>query len=252
MSAAPMFEGHAWLGVAMDKAATDAEGVRVRHVVRGSPADKAGVKEGDSIRTIDGARVAAPDEVTRAVGSREPGDTIVATVTRAGGSVTLRIALVSRPTVDEMVRMDRVGAFAPAWVGVEGVGDAPTSIASLRGKVVVLDFWATWCGPCRVLGPKLSAIQARYGAQGLRVIGMTTEAGEDAALFAQRVGLKYSLASDPTTETTRAYGVSALPTLFVIDKRGVVRDVAIGYAPEHDARLEATVKQLLAEPAPTE
>src|SRR5205823_5841908 len=158
----------------------------------------------------------------------------------------------SRPTLDEMTRMDRVGAFAPAWVNVEPIGDGPRSVAQLRGKVVVLDFWATWCGPCRVLGPKLSAMQARYGAQGLRVIGMTTESSEEAAVFAQKHGVRYALASDPSVETTRAYGVSALPTLFVIDKRGVVRDVEIGYAPEHDAQIEALVKRLLAEPAPTE
>src|SRR3954466_12353436 len=92
-----MFESHAWLGVAMDKAA-EAEGVRVKHVVRGSPADKAGVKEGDAIRAIDGAKAGAPDEVPRAVSDRDPGDTITATVARGGGEITIRIALASRPT----------------------------------------------------------------------------------------------------------------------------------------------------------
>jgi thiol-disulfide isomerase/thioredoxin len=257
----PMFESHAWLGVAMDTAAVkDAargapegpgEGVRVRHVVRGSPADKAGMRSGDVIREIDGAHVKTPDDVTQLVASHDPGEQIEATLARASSTVTLRVALGKRPSFDTMMRMDHVGLAAPPWSGVQAIGDAPASLSSLRGRVVLLDFWATWCGPCRVLAPKLSAMQARYGAQGLRVVGITSEGAEEASVFAEREGLGYALASDPKSETTSAYGVSALPTLFVVDKRGVVRDVSIGYAPEHDGELDALVRQLLAEPAPT-
>jgi thiol-disulfide isomerase/thioredoxin len=145
-----------------------------------------------------------------------------------------------------------VGAFAPTWKGIETVSGAfPPSIGSLRGRVVLLDFWATWCMPCRVVIPKLGALQARYGAQGLSVLGMSTETAQDVALFAQRVAMRYPVAIDKDAETTRSYGVASLPTLIVIDKRGVVRDVAIGYDSSEDARLDSSVRALLAEPAPT-
>ncbi|HXN33798.1 MAG TPA: TlpA disulfide reductase family protein, partial [Polyangiaceae bacterium] len=122
--------------------------------------------------------------------------------------------------------------------------------AALRGRVVVLDFWATWCAPCRIVAPKLGALQARYGAQGLSVLGVSTEEAQDVALFAQRLPMRYAVAVDKHAETTRSYGVASLPTLVVIDKRGIVRDVAIGYDPMADARLESTVRGLLAEAAP--
>jgi thiol-disulfide isomerase/thioredoxin len=241
--------GHAWLGVSMEKTPL-ADGVRVAHVIRGSPADKAGLKEGDAIRAIDGTRVASPQDVTRLVADHGPGDAIVATITRADAPMTFHVSLDARPSPDEVTRMDSVGAFAPEWVGVEPLGSAPSRVASLRGKVVLLDFWATWCGPCRFLAPRLSAMQARYGAQGLRVVGVTTDGAERVASFAQRMELKYAMDVDPNGTTSRAYSVSVLPTLFVIDKRGVVRDVAIGYDPGREVQIEALVKQLLAEPSP--
>jgi peroxiredoxin len=246
-----MFAGHAWLGVAMERTADDA-GVRVQHVVRGSPADKAGVREGDAIRSIDSVAVASPDQVTRLVSDHDPGDALVAHVVRAGAPIEIRVSLETRPSADEMVRMDRIGTFAPAWVGVDPVGSAPTSLAPLRGRVVLVDFWATWCAACRALAPTLSAMQARYGAQGLTVVGITSETPEQASVFAQRSGVRYALASDSKAETARAYGVPALPTLYVVDKRGVVRDVAIGFDPQRESEIEALVKKLLAEPAPSE
>jgi thiol-disulfide isomerase/thioredoxin len=240
---------HAWLGIAMEKGGAT-PGVHVKHVLRGSPAEKAGLKEGDLIHSIDGEEVSAPDDVTRIVVGHAPGDAIVAHVSRAQAPLSIQVSLAARPSASEMLRMDLLGAFAPAWVGVEPVGTAPPALANLRGKVVLLDFWATWCGPCRLLAPKLSALQARYGAQGLRVMGITTDDAEKAALFAQRVSMRYPIAIDPKGQTSSVYDVAALPTLFVIDKRGVIRDVSIGYDEGRDAQVEALVKDLLAEPAP--
>jgi thiol-disulfide isomerase/thioredoxin len=150
-----------------------------------------------------------------------------------------------------MLRMDLVGAFAPTWKDLEVVrGNLPPSIAALRGRVVLLDFWATWCAPCRVVVPKLDALQARYGARGLSVVGVSTEDSQDVAFFAQRTSMRYPVGVDKHAETTRSYGVVSLPTLVVIDKRGVVRSVAIGYDSSEDAHLESMVQSLLLEPAP--
>jgi thiol-disulfide isomerase/thioredoxin len=242
--------GHPWLGVAMDSDAS-APGVRVGHVVRGSPADKAGVREGDRILRIAGAAVSRGADVVRAVGAHAVGDAIAIELARGAQSRTVRVVLAAFPSQDDMMRMDLVGTFAPTWKGIDAVsGTFPPSIASLRGRVVLLDFWATWCGPCRVIVPKLHALQARYGAQGLSVLGVSTEDAEDVALFAQRMALSYPVGVDRRAETTRAYGVMSLPTLVIIDKRGVVRDVDVGYDPVETGRLDAAVRALLAEPAP--
>ena len=146
--------------------------------------------------------------------------------------------------------MDLVGAPAPAWTKVSALAGAPSSIAQLRGRVVLVDFWASWCGPCRMLAPRLSALKEKFGAQGLTVVGITTDEAEKAAVFAEKHQMRYGIVVDKDGDTSRAYGVSALPTMLLVDKKGVVRDVFIGYDPSGDARLEASLKTLLAETAP--
>jgi thiol-disulfide isomerase/thioredoxin len=237
---------HPWLGVLME--AAPAGGVLVKHVVRGSPADRGSVHDGDRITKIDGSAVNQPVDLSRLVAMRAAGDVASLVIARAGKESTVRVTLAARPEPDEMMRMDYVGTFAPAWQKVEAVGTAPKALSGLRGRVAVIDFWATWCGPCRMIAPKLSALQARYGAQGLTVVGITTDSAEKAALFAERVDMHYGVVVDSEGETSRAYGVSSLPTLFVVDRRGVVRSVEIGYDPSEDARLDQMIRTLLAEP----
>jgi thiol-disulfide isomerase/thioredoxin len=249
-AAAQAAPGRPWLGVVMDSD-EPGQGVRIGHVVRGSPADKAGVREGDRILRIGVQRVTRARDVIQVVASYGVGEVVDAAVSRPGGDQDVRITLASMPSADDIVRMDLVGSFAPTWKDVESVsGSFPPSIGALRGHVVILDFWATWCGPCRIIVPKLDALQARYGAQGLSVLGVSTEEAQEVSLFTQRMSVRYAVAIDKHAETTRSYGVVSLPTLVVIDKRGVVRDVAIGYDSSEDARLESTVRSLLAEQTP--
>jgi thiol-disulfide isomerase/thioredoxin len=241
-----------WLGVAMDPDVRG-PGVRVGHVVRGSPADKAGLREGDRMLSVAGAAIGGSADVVRTVAAHAVGDRIEISFARAGEQRVAKVTFASFPSQDDMLRMDLVGTFAPAWKDVETVSGAfPRSIGELRGRVVLLDFWATWCAPCRIVIPKLGALQARYGAQGLSILGMSTEEASDVALFAQRMAMPYPVAIDRHAATTRTYGVASLPTLVVIDKRGVVRDVAIGYDSSEDAHLEDAVRALLAEPAPND
>jgi peroxiredoxin len=250
---AQMAGARPWLGVAMDSDVDGTPGVRISHVVRGSPGDRAGLRPGDRIVRVSTTRVAKGADVVRTVAGHAVGDAIDVAFLRAGAEQTTRATLTAFPSQDAMLRMDLVGTFAPPFSPMQTVnGTFPRSIAALRGRVVLLDFWATWCGPCRIVIPKLGALQARLGAQGLSVLGVSTEDAQEVAAFTQRMGIPYPIAVDAHGETTRAYGVASLPTLVVIDKRGVVRDVTVGYDPDEGSRLESTLRALISEPAPTD
>lgn len=243
-----------WLGLEFDSTPSRAPaGARVQHVVRTSPAEQAGLRDGDVVLRVDDFAVAGPDELIRRVGLHGPGDAVKLGVARAGHAepLTMTATLGRFPDRDEMLRLDKVGAFAPALEGLTTVaGAVPRGLAELRGRVVVLDFWATWCTACRMATPKLSQWQAKYGAQGLRVLGITDDPVQAVSEGMASFGIRYAVATDESGRTQRAYGVRSLPTVFVIDKRGTIREVAVGFDPGREARLEALIQALLAEPAP--
>lgn len=244
--AAATFNGVPWLGVSMDNGGD--LGVRIEHVVRGSPAERGGVRAGDRIVAIDGTRVTAPGHVSRSVATHKVGDTVTLGLERTGNAISASIVLGSRPSSDDLVKMHLVGAPAPAWTNVVPLSGAPSSIASLKGKVALIDFWASWCGPCRMIAPRLSALKDRLAPQGLAVVGITTDEPEQAAVFLEKHQMRYPSVVDKNGDTSRAYGISGLPTIILVDKKGVVRDVFVGFDPGGDARLESAVKKLLAEP----
>jgi peroxiredoxin len=240
-----------WLGVELATRASDPRGARVAHVVRGSPAFIAGVKDDDVILRVDEATISRPDDVIAEVGSRPPGKVVRLVIARAGTETSLDVKLAALPDSDQMLRLDRVGAPAPSWKKslAQVTGTVPASLADMRGKVVILDFWATWCIACRMSAPRLSSWQAKYGAQGLAVIGITDDPIPEASQGASSFGMNYAVASDESYATQRAFGVRALPTIFVIDKRGVIRDVSVGFDPRREQETEALLQKLLAEPA---
>jgi thiol-disulfide isomerase/thioredoxin len=243
---------HAWLGVELDQGHGDGRGVRAKHVIRSSPAYKAGLRDGELIVKVGDVTVTRADDVIREVANHTPGTALRLTVQRGGSDVVLTAQLATVPDSDEMLRLDKVGAPAPTWNKIAPVsGPLPAGLNELKGRVVVLDFWATWCMACRMSVPKLAAWQAKFGAQGLSVIGITDDPVSEASEAANNFGMRYAaIGTDESENTQRAFGVRALPTVFVIDKRGVIRDVSVGFDPRREAEMEALLTRLLAEPAP--
>jgi thiol-disulfide isomerase/thioredoxin len=235
-----------WLGVVMSKGSP--EGVPVREVVRGSPAFAAGVAGGDRIVAVDGARVSAPGEVIARVGARGPGQAVRLSLVRAGRTLELGVTLAPYPSGEQMLRLRHVGLAARELAGLRSIAGAPVpTLAAARGKVVVLDFWASWCVACRYTVPYLNGWQTSYGRRGVAVIGVAAETPHEAAAGVRDLGVRYACAADPDQIATEAWGVQEMPSVLLIDRRGVVRDAMTGYDPRRIREMTALIERLLDE-----
>ena len=120
-----------------------------------------------------------------------------------------------------------------------------------RGKVVYLDFWASWCTSCVLSFPYMNQLTRDFGAQGLEVVGVDMdEHPEDAQRFLARHPATFDIASGANAACAKAFGVKAMPSSFLIDRRGVIRERREGFQPGEANRLRSGIQTLLAEPAP--
>jgi thiol-disulfide isomerase/thioredoxin len=181
------------------------------------------------------------------VSRHRAGERLSVGLERAGATRLLAVPLGARPNEDQLLRTQFLGTQAPAWRELATVrGSLPKEVAELRGRVVVIDFWASWCVACRLAIPTLNEWHDRYGVRGLTVVGITTDPSDLALEASVELGITYAVASDLDGLTSRAYRASAIPTLFVVDKQGTVRDVMVGYSSERLAEVEKTVASLIA------
>ncbi len=236
----------AFLGIATEPRSA---GLVVVEVVPGSPAALAGLRPGDTLARIEDASPRTHDELAALVAAWVPGRAVSLQVRRGSSISTLRATLAAAPRDAAPGPATLVGGPAPAVQAERLSGPDPASLEALRGRVVVLDFWATWCGPCRRIMPELDRLHRAHHAQGLTVLGLTDERAERVRAHLARSPVTYTIARD-VDGAGRRFGVRAVPTLAVLDRGGRVRELFVGADGASLARLRALVEQLLREPAP--
>lgn len=159
-------------------------------------------------------------------------------------TMTVVLALASLPAC-----AIEVGSVVPD-VSAPGIGrDAPgIRLANLRGRVVYVDFWASWCAPCRQSMPALDRYFRRFANRGFIVLGVNKDmAAPDAERFLQRFPVTFPLLADPGDGFARAFEVKAMPSGYLIDRAGRVRYVHRGFTSETATALESQIEQLVGE-----
>jgi thiol-disulfide isomerase/thioredoxin len=147
---------------------------------------------------------------------------------------------------DLISKGDRVTA---AEIDGSFINSSNWNLAKLKGQVVVLDFWATWCGPCRMEIPSFVKLYPTYHPKGLEILGLSVEAqnSQPASYFEQflkSLSINYPIgfASD---NTSKAYGIQAIPATYFVDKTGKIAKVFVGVHPEDE--ITGVIEKLLAE-----
>ena len=124
-----------------------------------------------------------------------------------------------------------------------------TSLAALRGQVVMINFWASWCGPCRQEFPALDQIYARYKPMGFALVAINVESEKsDAERFLGQRPVSFPILFDPDNRVSGSYGVSAMPTTVLVDRQGRVRWQHRAYKPGDEAQYIEQVRAALREP----
>lgn len=123
---------------------------------------------------------------------------------------------------------------------------APLDLARHRGRVVIVDFWASWCKPCRQSIPWLNTMRERYGATGLTIIGVNVDAERrDADRFLRDVPIDFEVVFDPNGELARQFKVKGMPSSFVFDRAGNMVETHVGFRDANKDEHEAALKKLL-------
>jgi cytochrome c biogenesis protein CcmG, thiol:disulfide interchange protein DsbE len=138
-----------------------------------------------------------------------------------------------------------VGVHAPAFSRPAIVGHSALSTDSAKGKVLVIDFWATYCRPCEKEFPKLQALADKH-AGNMLVYGLSEdESTEGIAAFVKKTGVRFPIGWDQNNAISQRYKLEKMPTSYVIDKKGIIRFVHGGYTEGEEEEIARQVDELL-------
>lgn len=157
------------------------------------------------------------------------------------------LTLASGCALAENAGPPRVGEPAREYEAHTLSGEEVT-LASLRGDVVLLNLWATWCTPCRMETPYLQSVYEEHKDEGFQIVGIsmdTGDAADDVAMFVDEFDVTYTILHDPRMRGMELYQVLGLPATFLIDREGVLRWMRYGPIPEDDPEFLAALEDVL-------
>ncbi|WP_372862221.1 TlpA family protein disulfide reductase [Spongiibacter sp.] len=143
-----------------------------------------------------------------------------------------------------------LGQLAPSFSLAPLQAESPAQLDSraYRGQVIYVDFWASWCGPCRLSLPQLNTLYRDFSEKGFAVIAVNVDAHRSEALkFLQRRPVDYPVVYDAKRELPALFGVKGMPTAFLLDRQGRVQHIHEGFRPGDAEQLRAMITQLLAQ-----
>lgn len=140
-----------------------------------------------------------------------------------------------------------VGSPAPEFDAEKISGEGPTSLKEASGKVVVVDFWGTFCGPCKKSFPKYQELSEKFGSD-LSIIAISVDEPEDKGKipdFIKATGVKFAVVWDKDKSAVKKYAPPTMPSSFIVDRQGVVRHMHVGYHAGEETEIAQEVKALL-------
>ena len=158
----------------------------------------------------------------------------------------LFLALILWAGLNSQAPAVQAGEQAPGFELPRLDNDETVRLSGFKGKVVYVDFWASWCGPCRQSLPLYEALQKRMPADQFQIIAINLdEDRKDAGAFLERHPVSYLILSDPDGISARAWSVPAMPTSFLVDSSGRLANIYVGFEPSHIGTIEHDIKALL-------
>jgi len=139
------------------------------------------------------------------------------------------------------------GQVAPDFVLKSSTGEN-LRLSEYRGDVVMINFWATWCGPCRQEMPLLDDLYNRYGRVGFTLLGVNIDDDSRRAMkMIEELGISFPVLFDESKDVSKLYEVGAMPVTILVDREGTVRYVHLGYKPGYEEKYLTEIRSLLRE-----
>jgi cytochrome c biogenesis protein CcmG, thiol:disulfide interchange protein DsbE len=221
----PIGQATPWIGITLEQGS---QGILIKSIMPGTPAEAAGLAAGDEVIAIDSRKVTKTSELAAIVQSHGVGASVELEILRKGKYLKKRIQLAARPDEMEMVKKLLVGKHLQDFNLKVISGGTSGASETFKGKVMVIEFWATWCIPCRLTHPRLSEFARANRAKDLVVIGISDEDEAAVRNYVKNELPDFLILSDAAGAMQQKLSIMAIPTFVVVNKKGTIISASIG------------------------